>query len=95
MIPSPPVDSRTFLSPRELRKLQRSYKKATDRRIFIPPSTMAKSLGALSKSSEISDKWLWIQCKNRIPLSPPLPAAMKASIPTWRVVAQKPGKGYE
>jgi hypothetical protein len=56
IIPSPPVDSRTFLSSRELRKLQRSYKKATDRRIFIPPSMMAKSLGTLSKPFEISDK---------------------------------------
>jgi hypothetical protein len=56
MIPSLPVDSKTFLSSRELRKLQRSYKKATERRIFIPPSTMAKSLGALSKSIEISAK---------------------------------------
>jgi hypothetical protein len=56
MIPSPPVDSRTFLSSRELRKLQRSYKKATDRRIFISPSMMAKSLGTLSKPFEISDK---------------------------------------
>ena len=33
---------------------------------------MAKSLGALSKSFEISGKWLWIQRKNRIPPSPPV-----------------------
>src|ERR1017187_2698296 len=60
------------LSARELRKLHESYKKATDRRIFISPSTMAKSLGTLSKSFETSDKLLWIQRKNRIPLSPPV-----------------------
>src|SRR5271157_4298614 len=59
------------LPPLSARKLHKSYKKATHRRIFISPSTMAKSLGTLSKSFEISDKWLWIQCKNRIPLSPP------------------------
>ena len=34
----------------------KSYTKATDRRIFISLSTMAKSLGALSKSFEITDK---------------------------------------
>src|ERR1019366_5933775 len=58
--------------PLSAKKLHESYKKATDRRIFVSPSTMAKSLGTLCKSSEISDKWLWIQCKNRIPLSPPV-----------------------
>src|ERR1039457_3740205 len=58
--------------PLSARKLHESYKKATGRRIFISPSTMAKSLGTLSKSFEISDKWLWIQCKNRIPLSQPV-----------------------
>jgi hypothetical protein len=42
--------------PLSAKKLHESYKKATDRRIFISPSTMAKSLGALSKSFEISDK---------------------------------------
>jgi hypothetical protein len=54
------------------KKLHESYKKATDRRIFISPSTMAKLLGTLSKPFEISVKWLWIQGKNRIPLSPPV-----------------------
>jgi hypothetical protein len=34
----------------------KSYTKATDRRIFISLSTMAKSLGALSRSFEITDK---------------------------------------
>jgi hypothetical protein len=56
MIPSHPVDSRTFLSAREQKKLHESYKKATDKRIFVPPSTMAKSLGTRSKPFEISDK---------------------------------------
>ena len=42
--------------PLSAKKLHESYKKATDRRIFISPSTMAKSLGALSKSFEISAK---------------------------------------
>jgi hypothetical protein len=58
--------------PLSARKLHESYKKATDRRIFVSPSTMAKSIGTLSKSFEISDKLLWIQRKNRIPLSPPV-----------------------
>jgi hypothetical protein len=44
------------LPPLSAKKLHESYKKATDRRIFISPSTMAKSIGALSKSFEISDK---------------------------------------
>jgi len=41
---------------------------------------MAKSLGTLSKSFEISAKQLWIQRKNRIPLSPPvfIPKDLKA-----------------
>jgi hypothetical protein len=56
MIPSPPVDSRTFLSAREQKKLHESYKKATGRGIFISPSTMAKSLSTQSKSFEISAK---------------------------------------
>jgi hypothetical protein len=47
---------RSPLRQKATRKLQESYKKATDRRIFIPPSTMAKSLGALGKSFEVSDK---------------------------------------
>jgi hypothetical protein len=42
--------------PLSARELHESYKKATDRRIFISPSTMAKSLGALSKSFEVSAK---------------------------------------
>jgi hypothetical protein len=52
---------------------------------------MAKSLGTLCKSSEISDKWLWIQCKNRIPLSPPLPLSAWGASRALRRVPDQSG----
>jgi len=68
MIPSPVVWVRGYSSPQTATE---SYEKTTDRRIFVSQSKLAKSLGTLTKSVEISVKWLWIQGKNRISLSPP------------------------